>query len=148
MSEYGPRDFSLAKQVAALASIVFGIPHEHQKDMHESHVQSLLEWHHNITYADGGTNHFSNAVPMLRAAHRARTAKIDNPTIAKNKRIRNKEMVRKHNEVAKSDPEAAAALYPAVARLKARRKQKIPSRPFSKQYRPLQSRGFQQRRRT
>ena len=140
------KPFSKDAKIAALASIVFDIPYEHQKDMHEDQVQMLLEWHHNIRHAEGGTEHFSNAVPMLVAAHRERTAKIDVPEIAKNKRIRNKEMVRHFNAAAKVDPDAAAQLYPAVARLKARRKSKIPQRVNPWQPgRKLQSRGFQRR---
>lgn len=145
MTERRPRDFSKDAKIAQLLCMVFGIPHEHQKLMREDQVSSLFDWHHNSYYADGGSNHFSNAVPMFRAAHKERTAKIDVPAIAKGKRIRNKEAVRLHNIMAKSDPEAAAALYPSVARLK-RRKAKIANRPFPQQHRPLQSRGFQRRR--
>lgn len=148
MTERRARNFSKDAKIAALASIVFEIPHEHQKAMHEDQVNSLLEWHHNTPYAEDGTNHFSNAVPMLRAAHRERTAKIDIPAIAKGKRIRQNKHLRRYKEILKYEgPAAAAELYPAVERLLRRRKSKIPSRPFPKQHRPFpQGRGFQRRR--
>lgn len=147
MNERATRKRITDRTLAAhLVARVFEIPHEHQKLLHEDQVLSLIERDHwPVPVAEGGTNHFSNVWARLIADHREKTRTVDVPTIAKNKRIRRNEMIRRYNAAAKIDPEAADALYPAVARLK-RRKAKILSRPFQKQYRPMQSRGFQRRR--
>ena len=67
------------------------VPYEHAKQMTADQIISLYEFHHNIRHAEDGSIHFSNLEPMLRSAHRKRTAEIDVPAIAKGKRIRRKE---------------------------------------------------------
>lgn len=125
---------------------VFEIPHEHQKLMHEDQVISLIERDHwPVPVAEGGANHHSNVWARLIADHREKTRKVDVPAIAKGKRIRNAETVRRFKAVAKTDPEVAAQLYPAAARLQ-RRKHKIANRGFGKGHRPLRS-GSNLRRR-
>lgn len=150
MTERRPRGFSKDAKIAQLLCIVFEIPHDHQKLMHEKHVLSLVEWDHfPIRYADGGTNHFSNAQPLLIGAHREKTAKIDAPERAKGKHLRSSEIVRRYKEIQKHEgPAAAAELYPAVERLLQRRKAKIANRGFPKQHRPLRSRNNLRRRRS
>lgn len=48
---------------------------------------SLFEWHHNEYHATEGSDEHWNIEPMTIKGHRARTAKIDIPQIAKTKRI-------------------------------------------------------------
>lgn len=63
------------------------IPYLDAKLMTAEQLNSLYQWHHNMRHAEDGGDHFSNIEPMLIAPHRERTAKIDAPEIAKNKRI-------------------------------------------------------------
>lgn len=64
------------------------IPHDHQQALTAHQICSLVEFnHYPVRRADGGTNHPSNLQPLLRAAHKERTRKVDIPEIAKRKRI-------------------------------------------------------------
>lgn len=77
------------KYAAALLKLG-DVEYPHAKQMHEDQIISLYHVHHNIHHADGGADEYWNIEPMLIAPHKERTAKIDVPTIAKNKRIRRK----------------------------------------------------------
>lgn len=77
------------KYAAALLKLG-DVEYLHAKQMSEDQIISLYHVHHNIHHADGGVDEYWNVEPMLIAPHKERTAKIDVPTIAKNKRIRKK----------------------------------------------------------
>lgn len=64
------------------------IKYDHAKLMTAAQFLSLYEFHHGIRHAEDGASEFWNLTPMLRAAHRDRTAAIDVPEIAHNKRVR------------------------------------------------------------
>lgn len=122
-------------KLAATLCALFDIPWEHQCAMHEDQVLSLVHFdHHPRRKVDGGSDLFSNLRPLLIAGHREKTAEIDQPEIAKGKRLRESE--RQHQE-----RRAGRAVEP-------RRKRTIPSRPFPDVHRPLRSRSsFQERSR-
>lgn len=119
-------------KLAATLCALFEIPWSHQILMHEDQVLSLVQFdHHPRRKIDGGSDLFSNLRPLLIAGHRIKTATIDQPEIAKGKRLRERE--RQHQE-----RRAGTWIDP-------RRKRTIPSRPFPKDHRPLRSRSsFQQ----
>ena len=101
---------------------------------------------HNELHADGGSDKWWNLTIKLRGPELKAKDSRDTSIVAKGKRIRNKEIVRKFKEAAKVDPVVAAELYPTAARLQ-RRKATIANRGFPKQHRPFpQGRGFQRRR--
>ena len=133
--------------LASCLARLFEIPHAHQVLMHQDQMISLAHRDHfPVPFAEGGTNHFSNVWARLITEHREKTAKTDIPAIAKGKRIRSREIVRRYKAIQKCDPTAAAELYPAVERLLQRRKRKIANRGFSKRHRPLRSQNNLRRR--
>lgn len=68
------------------------IPYEHAKAMSDSQILSLHVWdHYPIRKADGGPDQAWNLTPRLISEHRAKTAQVDVPEMAKSKRIRAKE---------------------------------------------------------
>lgn len=137
------KNINLTTKLAAALLHIGDIGYEDSKLMTAKQICSLYEWDHfPIRHENGGPDEPWNLQPRLIKAHREKTAKIDIPGSAKSKRIHNQELVHRYNETAKLDPEAAAGLYPAVARLKARRKAKIPKRVLPW----LQGRGFQRKR--
>lgn len=142
------RDFSKDSKIAALLCLVFDIPHEHQKLMHEGHVLSLVQWDHfPIRYEAGGSNHFSNARPLLTKRHLEKTTKEDHPEMARGRDVRASVALHQAKLALKDgNHQAAGAILATVekrGRLKPR--SKMASRPFPKQHRPMQSRGFQRR---
>lgn len=133
-------------ELAAALLALGDVPYEHAKLMTAEQIRSLYDFHHNIRHAEDGTIHFSNLEPMLRPAHRERTAKIDIPAIAKGKRIRRREgeyrsrvlakVMGDHDEIRRQADNEIAACFGSQ---RARPKRKIESRGFGKQHRPLQS---------
>lgn len=63
------------------------IDREEAKGMTAAQIVGLFEFDHGIHRAIKGTNHPTNLTPRIYAEHRAKTAKIDVPQIAKTKRI-------------------------------------------------------------
>lgn len=67
------------------------IDYTHAKYMSTEQITSLFHFDHDpIPHADGGPDEAWNLTPLLRSEHKVKTAKVDVPTIAKNKRIRKK----------------------------------------------------------
>jgi hypothetical protein len=65
------------------------IPYEDSKLMTASQICSLYHFdHHPIRVADGGETVPWNLTPRFIGEHRAKTAKIDQPQLAKQRRIR------------------------------------------------------------
>lgn len=124
----------LSTKLAAALAHALDIPREDQKLMTAEQMLSLVEWDHIVAHAHGGGDHFSNLSPMFRAAHREKTRKIDIPRLAKNKRIMASEAAHRAR-LAFDRPQPTAATITWVPR-------KIPSRPFGKNNRKIQSRGF------
>lgn len=81
------RHISLEQKLAAAIRELFQIPHEHAKLMTADQMLSLVEWHHIEYHATEGSDEHWNLDPMTIKGHKARTAKIDLPQIAKTKRI-------------------------------------------------------------
>ena len=81
------KDPTLTAKLAAALRELLQIPHEHAKLMTEDQIISLVQWHHIEYHATGGTVDHWNLDPLTIRGHRARTAKIDVPQIAKTRRI-------------------------------------------------------------
>jgi hypothetical protein len=85
--KHARKEPTLRDKLAAALRELLQIPYEHAKLMSPEQIESLVEWHHIHYHADGhGVEHW-NLDPLPRAGHKARTAKIDIPQIAKTKRI-------------------------------------------------------------
>lgn len=66
------------------------IPYEHAKFMTEDQVLSLFQRdHYPVRKTDGGLDVHYNLVFLFIGPHRIKTAKVDQPEIAKSRRIRN-----------------------------------------------------------
>ena len=104
------------------------IDREHARAMSAEQIASLFHFHHDVYRALGGSNHPTNLTPMLIAAHRSRTAKIDKPAIAKCERV--SKAHQQHVEVMRGKMLAPTA--PARASSRWPKGRKIQSRPFQK----------------
>src|SRR5262245_13674667 len=77
----------LASALLALGDV----PHEHAKLMSAEQIISLYQFdHYPIRRCDGGPYAPWNLRPLLIAAHRRKSAQIDQPAVAKDKRIAEK----------------------------------------------------------
>lgn len=114
------------------------IDRDDAKAMSAEQICSLFQFDHDAGYAcHGAGNHPTGLTPLFIAEHRAKTAKIDAPTIAKVRRLRATQAEFKRRMLAKGGwGEDAAPLADFV-----RKSRKIPSRPFPKEQRPLRSRS-------
>lgn len=64
------------------------IPWEHAKQMSAEQINSLFQWdHYPIRHEAGGPSEPWNLVPRFIPVHRIKTATVDQPEIAKIKRI-------------------------------------------------------------
>lgn len=64
------------------------VPYDDAKQMTAEQFISLYQWHHNVRHAEGGSDDYWNLEPMLIAAHRERTAKVDVPEMTRNDHAR------------------------------------------------------------
>jgi hypothetical protein len=96
------------------------IPYDDAKLMTADQLISLYEWHHNDRVAEGGSSHFSNLEPMLRAEHRERTRKIDVPGIAKNKQITAAHEAFRRRMLAKEPSAKPFTMWPKTTRTRRR----------------------------
>ena len=81
--------FSWKTKYAAMLALHFEIPHLHQMLMHEDQIIMLFEADHfPIRKADGGPDVFWNCLSRWRREHREKTAKIDMPDMAHERRVR------------------------------------------------------------
>ena len=68
------------------------IPHDDAVKMSEDQILSLFQFdHYPIPHAEDGPDEHWNLDPVLIAPHKAKTAKVDTPGIAKRKRVSEKE---------------------------------------------------------
>lgn len=111
------------------------VPYDHAKAMGETNFLSLFHFDHNILHSQDGSDEFWNLTPLNIIDHRRKTAKIDVPQAAKNKRLRAAR--------AALDTFLATGVKPPLS---GKPKAKIKSRGFSKQSRPLRSRNTFERR--
>lgn len=115
------------------------IPYEHAKQMSADQVLSLWHWDHwPVRKVDGGPDLHFNIVPRLIADHLRKTRTIDQPQIAKRKRIVRANDAAVNRLLARADGEP-----PQPQRIRVR---SIPSRPFPKGHRPLHGRNDLRRR--
>src|SRR5262245_30905746 len=81
----------MATKLAAALLQLGHVPYEHARGMTDDQIISLYQFdHYPVRKSDGGPDAAWNLVPRLIAAHRAKTATVDQPAIAKGKRIRRK----------------------------------------------------------
>lgn len=116
------------------------IPHADAKLMTADQVISLFNRdHYPIRFSDGGEDVHWNITWRLRAEHKRKTAKIDQPELGKQRRIRAREgthrqrMKKKHNSLIDAGYTKIGGYNLYVAPddpPKTVRKAKIPSRPF------------------
>lgn len=142
------RNFPLKEQLAAALRDMMvmnqdgdwerAIPWEHARNMTAEQVLSLFQRdHYPIRHEMGGPNVHWNCQWLFKGRHRDKTAKKDQPEIAKSKRIREAEQTRKKIS-------AAAALLRrdgTPVALKQKPKAKIKSRGFSKVQRKMQGKS-------
>ena len=88
------------------------IDHDAAKAMSAKQINALFDFDHVVYHAIGGTNHPSNLVPRLRAEHRAKTAKIDIPAIAKGKRLEKDQHAFREKILAKAGQETVSEAGP------------------------------------
>jgi hypothetical protein len=62
------------------------VDRETAKGMTAREIVSMVDFDHEILKRIGGTNHPTNLTPRLRSEHREKTAKVDQPVIAKARR--------------------------------------------------------------
>lgn len=99
------------------------IPHEHAKCLSAEMIISLFHRdHYPIRVADGGTDEPHNLTWRLRAEHKVKTATIDQPQLAKQRRIRAREL----------DHKMELQAMTSTDRVSIKPKRKFPSRPFPK----------------
>jgi len=114
------------------------IPYADSKMMTATQIVSLFEVDHfPFRVADGGTDEPYNLTWRLRAEHKRKTATIDQPQMAKQKRIRTQEQ--KHRECMEYKSGMMAAEFydgsdwESLQGRRIVRGYKIPSRPFPKE---------------
>jgi acetyl-CoA acetyltransferase len=82
---------SLREKLAAALAWYEGIPYEDAQKMSAEQCISLFQFDHwPHRKCDGGSDHFSNLRPMFIGEHRKKTATVDLPAIAKDRRIEEK----------------------------------------------------------
>lgn len=78
----------LTEKLAACVGQMLNIPFEHLQLMTADQVLSLVQWdHYPIRHVDGGPDEHWNLTPVSICEHREKTAKIDQPAIAKSRRL-------------------------------------------------------------
>jgi len=96
------------------------VPYEKSKTVDDDYIIAQWHWdHYPHRHGDGGPSQAWNLVPIPALEHRAKTAKVDVPQMAKSKRIR-------------AEEEAHRVIMAGALPIIKRWKRKIPSRPFSK----------------
>lgn len=133
---------NLETKLAATLFALGLIPYDDAKAMGRTNFLSLFHFDHNDRHAEGGSDEFWNLEPMLIPAHRAKTAKVDAPAFAKNKRVQIDGAIHDAAMASKAGDYVRAATILATAPKPPRPKRAIPSRPFPKGQRPMQNRGF------
>jgi hypothetical protein len=85
------RELAKTLRVEKDGQLVPALTYEQAKDMTGKEIEALFHYDHGIPHALGGTDDHWNLTPRLVDEHRAKTAKLDVPRIAKTKRITAKE---------------------------------------------------------
>lgn len=133
---------SLKTKLAACVASMF-LTHDEAVLLSEDQVLSLVQWDHTvIPHAEDGPDVFWNLAPMLIGGHRVKTAKVDQPGIAKRKRVSESEQEFRQRLLTKYGQNEHVGLASAITTIqKAAKGSKFP------QGRKLQSRNtFQNRR--
>ena len=78
---------TLKAKLAATLRELLRIPYDEARLLTADQIISRVEFHHIHYHAQDGVDDHWNLDPLPKAEHRARTAKIDIPQIAKTKRL-------------------------------------------------------------
>lgn len=78
---------TLKAKLAATLRELLKIPYDEARLLTADQIISRIEFHHIHYHAQDGVDEHWNLDPLPKAEHRARTAKIDIPQIAKTKRL-------------------------------------------------------------
>lgn len=91
-SRHIPKD----ERLACAVGMLLAVPYDDRKQMTAEQLLSLVDWHHNIPFSEGGLSIHWNLAPMWRSEHERETRTKTVPTIAKGKRLArvNEEMAR------------------------------------------------------
>lgn len=123
------KDPTLRTKLAAAVSALF-LTHDEAVALSEDQVLSLVQWdHYPILHVDDGPDVHWNLTPRLIPGHRAKTAKIDVPAVAKRKRITKTEEAFRARLLAKTEPTDELRAFIAMKFPKGR---KLQSRGFPK----------------
>lgn len=136
---------SSTTKLAAALCVILDIPHEHQLLMAADQVLSLVQWDHWPIRRDDGlalgmdvaeVDRFSNLFPRSIVAHRQKTAKTDQPQMAKSRHIRAAQAEHGFMMASKTiSLREAKVLFPAAAEKPKRRHRwatrKMQSRPMT-----------------
>lgn len=124
---------NMSEKLAATLLTLGDIPYEDAKQMTAAQINSLYQFdHYPIRHESGGPTEPWNLVPRLIMAHRVKTATKDAPEIAHGRNVRKSAEQHRLNMLAKSILDGVAS----------KRVSAIPSRPFPKVRRQMQSRGW------
>jgi hypothetical protein len=133
---------SLETKLAATLLALGHIPYEDAKQMTARQITSLYHFdHYPIRHTDGGPSEPWNLVPRLIAAHREKTAKVDQPAIAKDRNIGTAAAIHAAKMASKVGDYTAAARILATAPKPPKVKRKMQSRGFDKGHRPMRQFG-------
>ena len=130
---------TLREMLAAAVAQIAGIPRDHLKAMHVDQILSLIEVDHDpvpiavavpLGWTAAQYNHPSNLTIRLKADHRWKTAKKDQPAIAKSDRLSPEHEAFQRRMLAKSgqtsDSDVATTEAKPRAKMKSRGFQKAP----------------------
>lgn len=82
-SRHIPKD----ERLACAVGMLLAVPYDDRKRMSAEQLLSLVDWHHNIPFSEGGESIHWNLAPMWRSEHECETRTKTVPIIAKGKRI-------------------------------------------------------------
>lgn len=140
------RNFPLRDQLAAALAIIAGIPYADRKKLHRDQIISLFNFDHDpVPYTHDGPSVHYNCTPRLRADHLEKTRKKDVPMLAKVKRVRADNAQHLNVMLGKTYAKIFEDLF-AEFTPRPKPKRKIPSRPFPKSQRKMQSRNTLRRK--
>jgi hypothetical protein len=129
------RELAMTLRVEKDGQLVPAITHQQAKSMSGKEIEALWHFDHNIPHAIGGTDDHWNLTPRLVDDHRAKTAKLDVPQIAKTKRITAKEQVFRESLLRKNG-QGEVDLNDQSSHKRTRKQwpggRKLQSRPFPK----------------
>lgn len=112
------------------------LSYEEAKALTDDQILSLFQWDHGIHHAIGGTIQHWNLTARFIAEHRAKTAKIDIPMLAKADRISDAHQEFRRKMLEKSGRQTGQEIGQPKRKKAWPQGQKLRSRPFQKKREP------------